>query len=225
MPKVNYDFEEHRRIFIPADKNEYWDHPSCLSNAHSYWELYKKEPDRNSILYRTIVDVYTSQTSCSVIEHGGRLGEQYINAMSIGTCSKLTWKILEIPSIVAVGKAKFTKKYPITYHKTIHALKERADIVCSSASFPFVETDWEDFIKKMGELASQFIVFAKTPTTKDDIKTHWFLHQSDVPYNVLSIHDAVDILEDFTLTYNKPNPKGVLAIHPGMYTDLVFTRK
>lgn len=226
MPKKIYDFEEHRKVFLaPAKNPEYWAHPSCLINAYSYWEEYKNKPDRESILYQTIVDAYENQTSCSVIEHGGRFGEQYINAMSIGTCSKLTWKIIEIPTIVKAGRAEFAKKYPITYNYSIYNLKKKADITCSSASFMFIESDWENFIKKMGELTTQFVVFNKTPTTDDGDKTHWFMHRSEVPYVVLSISDTIDILEDFTLVHNEPHPKGRLAIHPGVYTNLVFARK
>lgn len=231
MKENIYDFEKHRKVFTPPIKSLHWDEKVFLENAYIYWDEYKNNPDRESIIYSTIVKVYESQMryalsppSCSVIEHGGRFGEQYINAISIRKLPNLSWKILEIPNIVEAGRADFIKKYPITYHNSIYDLRKSANIVCTSATFPYVESNWENFIMRMGNLSTQFVVFNKTPTTLNNDRTHWFMH-SGIPYTVLFIKDAIDILEDFKLVSNEPHPKGHLGIHPGRYTNLVFARK
>lgn len=195
MAKKIFDFEEHREVFEGPSHNPTWDRKGTVSAGRTYFkQSMEKGPRYNSIICETVTRVLKTRVTCDVIEHGGRLGEEYIGCKKSLPDSKLTWKIVEIPQIVKVGREEFTPDYPdLTFHLSVYDLKEPAHIVCSSCSFIYVESDWEAFIKRKGELAKLFVIFYHTPCTTTG-HTYYFMHGGN-PYNVLSVEDASDILD------------------------------
>jgi putative methyltransferase (TIGR04325 family) len=119
-------------------------------------------------LLSSLLFVAANSKSLKVIDFGGGLGTTYQqNRKFISKIKNVCeWRIVEQEKFVAIGKSEFTNKI-LSFYKTIEeANKDGVDVVLFAGSICYVKDPY-DFMAKAKLIKTPYIIFDRTPITKE----------------------------------------------------------
>jgi putative methyltransferase (TIGR04325 family) len=130
------------------------------------------EIDYSYPLLASLLFAAANSETFKVIDFGGALGTTYQQNRKFlsKTKSKCEWRIVEQENFVSIGKKEFTDQYLSFYSNIEEASKDGVDVVLFAGSICYVPNPYV-FMEKAKNTRSSFIIFDRTPITRQEEDT------------------------------------------------------